>query len=45
MELYMDVQGFLWTKQLDGQTEQKRILLAKRRLAVGLQMGDISLHT
>ncbi len=31
----------LWTHQLDGQTRQKRRLVAKKRLGAGLEMGGL----
>ncbi len=38
-ELQKAVLQMLWTRQLDGQTRQKRRLVAKKRLGAGLEMG------
>ncbi len=38
-ELQKAVLKLLWTRQLDGQTKQKRRLVAKKRLGAGLEMG------
>ncbi len=38
-ELYKDVLNFLRTKQVDGQTKQKRRLVVKTGLSAGLEMG------
>jgi hypothetical protein len=42
-ELYREVQRFLWTKQVDGQTKQKRRLVARKRLSAGLGMGGLGI--
>jgi hypothetical protein len=38
-ELQKAVLKMLWTRQLDGQTKQKRRLVARNRLGAGLEMG------
>jgi hypothetical protein len=38
-ELQKAVLKMLWTRQLDGQTKQKRRLVARKRLGAGLEMG------
>ena len=43
-ELQKEIQKFLWTRQLDGQTKQKRRLVAKGRLAAGLEMGGLGIQ-
>ena len=42
-ELQKEIQKFLWTRQLEGQTKQKRRLVAKSRLAAGLEMGGLGI--
>jgi hypothetical protein len=42
-ELYREVQRFLWTKQVDGQMKQKRRLVARKHLSVGLEMGGLGI--
>jgi hypothetical protein len=42
-ELYKEVQCFLWTKHIDGYTKQRWRLVAKRRLAAGLDMGRLGI--
>jgi hypothetical protein len=42
-ELYRKVQCFLLTKQMDGQTRQKRRLVAKSRLVAGVIMGRLGI--
>jgi hypothetical protein len=37
--LFSEILRFLWTKQVDGRTMQKRRLVAKKRIAAGLEMG------
>jgi hypothetical protein len=37
--LYTEIQHFLWTKQVDGQTKQKRRLVARNSLMAGIAMG------
>jgi hypothetical protein len=34
----------LWTRQLDGQTKQKRRLVAKSRLGAGIEMGGLGVQ-
>jgi hypothetical protein len=34
----------LWTRQLDGQTRQKRRLVAKKRLGAGLELGGLGIQ-
>jgi hypothetical protein len=41
--LFSEILRFLWTKQVDGQTTQKRRLVAKNRIAAGLEMGGLGI--
>jgi hypothetical protein len=34
--LFSEILRFLWTKQVDGNTKQKRRLVAKRRISAGI---------
>jgi hypothetical protein len=43
-ELQKEILKFLWTRQLDGQTKQKRRLVAKTGLGAGLEMGGLGLQ-
>jgi len=43
-ELQKEIQKFLWPRQLDGQTKQKRRLVARGRLAAGLEMGGLGIQ-
>jgi hypothetical protein len=43
-ELQTAILKLLWTHQLDGQTRQKRRLVAKKRLGAGLEMGGLSIQ-
>jgi hypothetical protein len=38
-ELYKEVLSFLWTMQVEGQSKQKRRLVAKERLSPALELG------
>jgi hypothetical protein len=40
-----EVLPFLWTRQQDGQTVQKRRLVAKKRLAAVLEMGGLGIQS
>jgi hypothetical protein len=40
---FSEILRFLWTKQVDGQTKQKRRLVAKTRIAAGLEMGGLGI--
>jgi hypothetical protein len=44
-ELHKEVLSFLRTRQVDGQTKQKRRLVAKKPLSAGLEMGGLAFHT
>jgi hypothetical protein len=44
-DLQQKIIKFLWTRQLEGQKKQKRRLVAKNRLAAGLEMGGLSIQT
>jgi hypothetical protein len=41
--LFSEILRFLWTKQVDGRIKQKRRLVAKNRLAAGLEMGGLGI--
>ncbi len=43
-ELQKAVLKVLWTHQLDGQTKQKRRLVARNRLGAGLEMGGLGVQ-
>ncbi len=43
-ELQKAVLKLLWTRQLDGQTKQKRRLVARKRLGAGLEMGGLGIQ-
>jgi hypothetical protein len=42
--LFSEILRFLWTKQVDGNTKQKRRLVAKRRISAGLEMGGLGIQ-
>jgi hypothetical protein len=42
-ELHKEVLSFLRTRQVDGQTKQKRRLVAKKPLSAGLEMGGLGI--
>jgi hypothetical protein len=41
--LFSEILCCLWTKQVDGRTTQKRRLVAKKRIAAGLEMGGLGI--
>jgi exonuclease III len=41
--LFKEIIKFLWTKQKDGQTLQKRIRVSKHRVSASLQMGGLDI--
>jgi hypothetical protein len=41
--LFSEILRFLWTKQVDGRTTQKRRLVARKRIAAGLEMGGLGI--
>jgi hypothetical protein len=41
--LFSKILRFLWTKQVDGRTAQKRSLVAKKRISTGLEMGGLGI--
>ncbi len=41
--LFSEILHFLWTKQVDSQTAQKRRLVAKKRISAGLDMGGLGI--
>jgi hypothetical protein len=43
-DLQKAVLKMLWTRQLDGQTKQKRRLVARNRLGTGLEMGGLGVQ-
>jgi hypothetical protein len=44
-ELQKEVLKFLWTCQHEGQSKQKRRLVAKNRLGAGLEMGGLGIQS
>jgi hypothetical protein len=42
--LFSEILRFLWTKQVDGNTKQKRRLVAKRRISAGIEMGGLGIQ-
>ncbi len=42
--LFSEILRFLWTRQVDGHTKQKRHLLAKKRISAGLEMGGLGIQ-
>ncbi len=44
-ELQKEVLKFLWTRQQEGQSKQKRRLVAKIRLRAGLEMGRLGIQS
>jgi hypothetical protein len=42
--LFSEILRFLWTKQVDGPTKQKRSLVAKKRISAGLEMGGLNIQ-
>jgi hypothetical protein len=42
--LFSEILRFLWTKQVDGHTKQKRRLVAKKRISAGLEMGGLGIQ-
>jgi hypothetical protein len=42
-ELYKEVLSFLWTMQVEGQSNQKRRLVAKERLSPALELGGLGI--
>lgn len=43
-DLYKEVQSFLWTRQVDGETKQKRRLIAKERIPASHSMGGLQIQ-
>jgi hypothetical protein len=43
-ELQKEVLKFLWTRQQEGQSKQKRRLVAKTRIGAGLEMGGLGIQ-
>jgi hypothetical protein len=43
-EVQKEIFKLLWTSQLDGQTRQKRRLVAKKRLGAGLEIGGLCIQ-
>jgi hypothetical protein len=43
-ELQKVIFKLLWTRQLEGQTKQKRRLVARKRLGAGLGMGGLGIQ-
>ncbi len=41
--LFSEILRFLWTKQVDGQTTQKRRLVARKCITAGLEMGGLGI--
>jgi hypothetical protein len=41
--LFSEILRFLWTKQVDGRTAQKRRLVAKQRISAGLDMRGLGI--
>ncbi len=41
--LFSEILRFLWTRQVDGHTKQKRRLVAKKRISAGLEMGGLGI--
>jgi hypothetical protein len=44
-ELQKEILTFLWTRQHEGQTEQKRRLVAKTCIGAGLEMGGLGIQS
>jgi hypothetical protein len=44
-DITKEILQFLWTKQSDGVTTQKRRLVAKNPLSAGLEMGGLNLQS
>jgi hypothetical protein len=42
--LFSEILRFLWTKQVDGHTKQKRRQVAKKRISAGLEMGRLGIQ-
>jgi hypothetical protein len=42
--LFSEILRFLWTKQVDGHTKQKRRLVAKQKISAGLEMGGLGIQ-
>jgi hypothetical protein len=42
--LFSEILRFLWTRQVDGHTKQKRRLVAKKRISAGLEMGGLGIQ-
>ena len=42
--LYQETLSFLWTRQVDGETKQKRRLIAKNRIAASHSMGGLQIQ-
>jgi hypothetical protein len=42
--LFSQILCFLWTKQVDGHTKQKRRLVAKKRISAGIEMGGLGIQ-
>jgi hypothetical protein len=42
-QLFSEILRFLWTKQMDGRTIQKRRLVAKKRISAWLKMRGLGI--